>query len=69
MKCLCFLSVAAAAVAVALVVWEFADPPQPRERLCDHNDASILHDPDFVVTGITVDVATGCIVSVRTRPR
>ena len=26
-------------------------------------------DPDFVVTGMTVDVATGCIVSIEVRTR
>jgi hypothetical protein len=69
MKCLCILSVAAAAIMVAIVAWELAEPPLAHERHCDRNDTGIFHDPDFVVTGLTVDVATGCIVSIETETR
>lgn len=43
--------------------------PTLTEHLCDRSDASIFRDPDFVVTGFTKDVATGCITSLETRTR
>jgi hypothetical protein len=70
MKCLCILSVAAAAIMVAIVAWELAEPPRARERHCDDKGAeAVFRDPHFRVTGFSKDIATGCITSLEMETR
>jgi hypothetical protein len=49
---------------ISLGVWLSRLPP---EAACIQ-DAG-FHDPHYVITGMSWDMATGCITSIKTRPR
>jgi hypothetical protein len=57
------------AVAAALLGWQMRGIlPQESKHVCSGEDA-LFHDPRFVVTGFTMDVATRCITSLKVRTR